>query len=137
MSAFCPARRVQCTVLYEADGIGLGVFQGDQGDLHVALRGFRKIFIFRNEIGNELVVDGKLLAALLEGHAVDLLVLQGSGTVGFVYLNHHIISFFLLFQNLQSLIREARGDDAVGNLSLNNRSGVFVTDVGQRDEIAE
>ena len=125
------------SVLDEADGVGLGVFQGNQGDLHVALRVFRKIFIFRHDIGNEFIVDGKLLTALLEGHAKDLLVLQRSRLVVGVNLNDHIISFFLLLQNLQRLLCEARSDNAVGYLSLDDGSGVLVADVRQGDKVTE
>ena len=79
----------------------------------------------------------QVLTALLEGHAKDLLVLQRSRLVVGVNLNDHIISFFLLLQNLQRLLCEARSDNAVGYLSLDDGSGVLVADVRQGDKVTE
>ena len=63
-------------ILHIAHGIGLGVFQDNQGNLHIPFRFLRQRFVLCDDIGDQRVVDGQLLAALLKGHPVYLFVLQ-------------------------------------------------------------
>lgn len=93
MSAFWPARpgySVHGTaglrhadglsVFYEANGVGLGVFEDDQRDLHISFCFLGKLFILSHDVGDQRIVDGQLLTALFKGYAVHLLVLVGAGT---------------------------------------------------------
>ena len=53
---------------------------------------------------NQLIIDRQLLTALLKGHAVHLLALDGIRNVIRVDLDHVVVSFFLLMKDLQSLL---------------------------------
>ena len=119
------------TVLHVADGVGLGVFQSDEGHDHVDLGSLRKLLVFRDDVGQHLPVDHKVIAALLEGDAEHILVLRGGGDVVRVDLDHVVAALLLGFQNFQRLVGIAGGDDAVGYLALEVLGGGGVADVGE------
>ena len=119
------------TVLHIADGVGLGVFQSDEGHDHVDLGSLRKLLVFRDDVGQHLPVDHKVIAALLEGDAEHILVLHGGGDVVRVDLDHVVAALLLGFQNFQRLVGIAGGDDAVGHLALEVLGGGGVADVGE------
>ena len=122
---------------YVADGVGLGVFQGDQCDLHVDQRRLRYLFVHRDDIGEQIPVHVQLVTALFEGDAVDLLALYRGRDVGGVDLDDIVIAALLGLQKGQGLLGVARGDAAVGHLPLDQPGRVLVADVGQGDEVAE
>ena len=125
------------SVFYEADGVGLGVFEDDQRDLHISFCFLGKLFILSHDVGDQRIVDGQLLTALFKGYAVHLLVLDRSRYISRIDLNHVVVSFFLLMKDLQSLLGIARSDDPVGNLSFDQKSGIFIAGIGKGDEISE
>ncbi len=124
-------------VFYEADGIGLGVFQSDQGDLHVHKRFFGNLSLIRHHMGEQFFVDLQLIAPLLEGDAEHLFSLQRIRYIVRVNLDHIVVPFFLLPQQIQRFLRIAGSDDAVGHFSFDQSGGICVTDIGEGDEIAE
>ena len=82
-------------VLHVADGVGLGVFQGDEGHHHVGFRLGGEAPVFRHQVGQKALVDPVLVPALLEGDAEDVLVLLGGGGVIRVDLDHVVAALFL------------------------------------------
>ena len=110
----------------KAHGIGLGVLERDQGDLDIADRLRRELLILRNSILKERVVNDKVLASLLEGHAVDLLALQRGRLIGGIHLKNNIVPVLLGLKDLQRLLRIARRNDAVRHFTLNEQRGIFV-----------
>ena len=125
------------SVFYEADGVGLGVFEDDKRNLHISLCFLTQLFILCYDIRDQLIIDCQLLTALLKGHAVHLFTLDGIRNVIRVDLDHVVVSFFLLMKDLQSLLGIARSDDPVGNLSFDQKSGIFIAGIGKGDEISE
>ena len=125
------------TVFYKAYGIGLGVFQDDQRNLHIPFCLFRQILILCNQIGDQRIVNGKLLTSLLKCNAENFLVLQRRRNVIRIDLDHIVIAFFLLFENFQSFFCIAGSDHAVRNFPFDQQSRIFVADIRQRDKITE
>ena len=123
-------------VLHVADGVGLGVFQGDEGHQHVGFGGVGEGVVFRDDAGEKVRADFVLVPALLEGDAEHVLVLLGGGDVGRVDLNHVVAALLLGLQNLQGLRRIAGGDDAVGDLGLEVVRRRRVAHVGEGRPVA-
>ena len=69
------------TVLNIADGIRLGVFQSYHCDGKVADRLGRKLPVLSHDIREHIGAYFELVASLLEGNAVHVLMLDGSGLV--------------------------------------------------------
>ena len=84
-----------------AHGVGLGVFQGDQGDDQVPRGGIRQVLGLRHDIREQLPVDLKVVAALLEGDAEDLLGFLYFGHVVRVDLHDVVVALALGLQDLQ------------------------------------
>ena len=82
------------TVFYKAYRIGLGVFQDDQRNLQIPFCLFRQVLILCNQIGDQRIVNGKLLTSLLKRNAENFLVLQRRRTVIRIDLDHVVIAFF-------------------------------------------
>ena len=83
-------------VLDVADGIGLRVFQRNEGNHQVTLGLGWKIFVLRGDVGEEVVaVQLDFVAPLLEGDAEDVFVLNGRGLVCRVYLDDVVRAFAL------------------------------------------
>ena len=87
------------TVLNVADGIGLGVFQSNEGDDEVVLCRFGEVFVLGDDVAHHFVVNDKLVSALLEGHAVNLLALDLGGLVILVHFDDAIGSLALGFED--------------------------------------
>ena len=79
------------SVLYIADGIGLGVFQCNQGHNHVDFGLIRKGFILCHQVGQQRRINFEVIASLLEGDAKDILVFLHRRNVGRVNF-HNIVS---------------------------------------------
>ena len=120
-----------------ADGVGLGVLQGDQGDDQVTHGGIRQILGLRHDIREQLPVDFKVVAALFEGDAEHLLALLHFGHVVGIDLNDVVVALALLLQDLQGFGLIAGGDDAVGHFPLDHLGGGHVAHVAQGNPVAE
>ena len=120
-----------------ADGVGLGVLQGDQGHQKVLLRLFRDVLVLGDDVVQHRHVDVQLVSALLEGDAEDLLALHRIRTVSRVDLDHVVVSVLFLLQDLQCLRLISRSDHAVGDLALDQLRGGDVAGIRQGNEVAE
>ena len=121
-----------------AHAVGLGVLQGDKSNDEVALLPLGHTLILGDPVVQHGVgVNDQLVAALLEGDAVHLLMLDGSGLIGGVDSDHIVVALLFAGQNGQCLRLVARGDDAVGHLVLDQLCGGHIADVGQGDPVAE
>ena len=125
------------SAFYETYRVGLCIFQRDQRNLHIDLGSFRKIFVLGYDIGNQFIVDCQFLSSLLKCHTEYFFVLDWSRFVVLINLDDIVIAVFLLFENLQCLLCISRSNHTVGNLSLNQRSGIFVADIRQRNKITK
>ena len=125
------------SIIGKADGVTLGVFQGNQGYNQVDFGGFRQVFILGNNVLEQLGIDLEVISALLEGDAEDLLGLLLGGNIGGVDGNHVVAALAFGFQDFQRLVGVAGGDDTVGDLSGNQLGGGSVTNVGQGHPVAE
>jgi len=104
------------SVFHIAHGVGLGVFKGNERRGHIQLRALGKHGVFGDYICKHVCGYFVLVAALLEGDAEHVLVLNGRGDVVGIDAHHVVCAFFLSFQDFQRLGSVARGDDAVGYL---------------------
>ena len=126
------------TIIGIAHAVGLGVLQSNQGNDEVTLLLLGHFLILGDPVVQHGVgVDDQLVAALLEGDAVHLLVLDGSGLIGGVDGNHVVVALLFAGQNGQCLRLVARGDDAVGHFVLDQLCGGYIADVRQGDPVAE
>ena len=123
------------SVLYVAYGIGLGILQDDQRNLQIPPGLLRQLLVLGYDIGNQRIINGQFLPSLFKGYAVNLLMLQGSRHKLRIDLDHVVISFFLLCQDIKSLLGISRSDHAIGNLSLDQHGGIPVAHIRQRDKI--
>ena len=64
-----------------ADGVGLGVFEGDEGHDEVPDGAVGQVLLGGDDVPEELPVDPEVVAPLLEGDAEDLLALPDLGDV--------------------------------------------------------
>ena len=102
------------SALHIADGIGLGILQGDQGDLHVDERRLRMSFLSVTTLESSFSSTHSSIDIRIEGDAVHLLSLDFSRTVIRIDLDHIVVPLFLLFQNFQRLRRVAGSDHTIG-----------------------
>ena len=105
-------------VLHIAHRVGLGVLQRDEGDNQIPLGLGGESLVLGGQVFQQAFVDFQLIAALLEGDAEHVLVLDGGGLVSRVNLHHIVAALALLLQDGQGLVGVARGDNAVGDLPL-------------------
>ena len=123
-------------ILGIANGVGLGVLQGDEGEQKVTFGFFGQILIFRDDVLQAVFGDGDIVALLLEGHAEDGLRFLFCRNVGRIHLYDEVASLALRLENLQGGFGIGGRDDAVGNLALQEGSCLGVAWVGESDEIA-
>ena len=76
-------------------GIGLRIFEGDEGDDQIDRLFFGKVFILRHDIGKQRTIDLEFVSPLFERHAEYLFALDGIGPVIFVDF-HDIVGAFAL-----------------------------------------
>ena len=119
-----------------ADGVGLRVLEGDEGDEQVALRLRGQGFVFGDDVFKQTLVQLQRVAPLLEGNAKAHLALQRRRHVIFVDLDDVVIALALAAKDLQRFRLVAGGDDAVGHFPGNEFGRGYVADVAQRDKIA-
>ena len=125
------------TVLGVADGVGLRVLEHNQRHNQVALGVLRQVVIRGHDVVQQIFINHKFIAPLLERDAKHLLVLNGRGAVGRVNRNDIVIALLLHFQQRQRLVGVAGSDDAVGHFGLNQPRGAFVAHVAQGNPVAE
>ncbi len=113
-----------------ADGVGLGVLQGNQGDNHVDFSGVRQLLVLCDQIGQHLLVDLEEVVSLLKDDAEDMAALDGSGGVIGVDLHHVVVALFLGLENFERLVGVAGSNDAVGDLIFQILGGSGIADVG-------
>ena len=118
------------------NGVGLGVLQRDERDRQVVLCALGEILGFRRDIREQLVIDNKLVATLLEGDSVDLLALDLRRNVVRVDLDYVVVALLLALEDLEGFRLVSGSDNAVGYLAVDYSRGGNVAYVGQRDEIA-
>ena len=125
------------TVYRVANRIRLGIFKGNQGNDQITHRALGQLLVLGDNILEQCAVDLKVVATLLKGDAVDLLMLDRIGNIIGVDLYDIVVAFSLGFEDLERLGLIAGGDDAVTYLALDHLRGGNVTDVAQRDPVAE
>ena len=81
------------------------------------------LFSVTHVVQHGVGVDDQLVAALLEGDAEHLLVLDGSGRVSGVDGDHVVVALLLAGRISSASGVVARGDDAVGHLVLDQLCG--------------
>ena len=123
-------------VLHIAHGVGLGILEGDEGHDHVDLGLLGQVLVLRDDVGEQVLVDLEVVAALLEGDAENVLVLLGSGDIVRVDLHHVVVALLLGLQDLQGLVGITGGNDAVGDLVLQVPGGGGVAHIGEGRPVA-
>lgn len=117
-------------VLDIAHRVGLGVFQGNQGQQHVIFGPLGQVLVLGDEIGQHGFINGQIVVPLLKRDAEDVPPLNGGGGVIRVDFHHVVPALALGLQDLQSFRGVVRGDDAVGHLQGQEAGGVPVAGVG-------
>ena len=143
MSALLPAALLAgayaygLSVLNVAYRVALRVLKGYEADDKVALSLGGERLVLRGYVVEQCrVVKAHLVASLLEGYAVDLLVLDRSRGVRRVYLDDVIRALALLLKYGEGLGSVVGGDDSVAHLALKERGGGLVAGVAQGYEVA-
>ena len=83
------------SAFYIAYGVGLCVFQGDEGNHQVNLGRIRKLPVLRDNILQKVPVDLQVVMSLLKGDAEYLLALQGLRLIVRINLDDIVITVFL------------------------------------------
>ena len=120
------------SVLHVADGVGLRIFQGDEGNHQVALGLGGEFLVGCGDILEESgIVETDFITALFEGDAITLFDFHGCGHVRGVHLNDVVSTLTLFSQDLQSLFGVVRGNDAVAHLPFNQGGRSGITSIGE------
>ncbi|KAH6608706.1 hypothetical protein Trco_002052 [Trichoderma cornu-damae] len=122
-----------------ADGVALGIFEGDGGDGEVAggALGEGSGVLGSDDGAERPGGDLGVVAVLLEADAVDGPGLDGAGVVVRVDLEDEVLASLLLPEDLQSGVLVAGGNDAVGDLLGDDAGGGNVHNVAEGDDVAE
>jgi len=131
--AYADSLSVNC----KANGVGLGILEGDERDDKIADSRLGHILILCHDICEKLAVDLEIISALLEGDAVDLLMLYGCGNVIGIDLYDIVSTLSLGLEDLKRLGLIAGSDDTVGNLTLDKASCGHVANVGKSHPVTE
>ena len=123
-------------VLDVADGVGLGILEGNEGDDHVDLRLLRQIFVLGHEVFKQALVYAEVVMSLLEGDAEDILALLSGGDVIRVDLHDIVAALFLGLEDFKRLVGIGGGDDAVGDLVLEVGRGRGIAGVAEGRPVA-
>ena len=118
-------------ILHIADGVRLRVFERDEGDDHVTLGLVGNILVLRHDLVQKVGRDLVVVVALLEGDAEDILLLDRCTLVVRIDLDDVVLAALLGVQDLERLVRIARGDDTVAHLMLEVLCGALVADIGK------
>ena len=120
-----------------ADGIGLGVLQGNQCHNQVNLGRFRQFLIGGNHIFQQMLTNLKIITALLKGNAEYLLAFLRIRNIVRVNLYNIVAALTLILQNSQSLIGISGSNHAVRNLRSNQGCGQFVTNIAECNPVTK
>ena len=137
------SRLLTCTdtdslsIAYISHGVGLCVFQSNHSDCEVINCALRNVLVLCGTICEKLIVDNKLVSSLLKGNSVNLLALNGGGSIVRINLDDIICALALGLEDFQCFIIVPWSDYAVGYLALDNSRGRNIADIGKRNEIAE
>ena len=124
-------------VIGKADGVGLGIFQGNQRHDQVDFGGLGQIFVLGDNVTQQVGVDLEIVSSLLEGDAENLLGLLLGGDIARVNGHHVVAALALGFEDSQCFLGIARGNDAVGNLPGDELRRGHVTHIGKSHPVAE
>ena len=117
------------TVISKANGVRLGVLQGDQGYDQVDLSILRQFFVFGNDVAEQCLIDLEIITALVESNTKDFLDFLFFGNIIGINFHHIVAALALALQNLKSLFGIAGSNHTIGNLGGDQRSGQFVADI--------
>ena len=137
-SGLLPCTNADClSVLCEANGVGLCIFQCNQCDNKVALCFLRQVLVFCYYIFQKSLIDGEVISALLKGNAENLFLFLHRRHIGRVDFYDIIVALFLCFQNFQCFLCIAGRNDTIGNLSFNQLCGCCITNIAERNPVPE
>lgn len=125
------------TVEGVADRVGLGVLECQGCDDEVGHGVLGQVLVLSHDVGEERRVDLDVVAALLEGDAVDLARLDVAWDVRRVHLQHAVLAALLLLEDLESLLLVAGGDDSVRYLAGDDLGGWDIDGVRESEEVTE
>mmetsp|Transcript_50236 Transcript_50236/g.106739 ORF Transcript_50236/g.106739 Transcript_50236/m.106739 type:complete len:411 (+) Transcript_50236:326-1558(+) len=124
-------------VLGVADRVGLGVLDGDHAQDHVELGLLREVLFRRGDLLQEAHVADLVVPLLHEADAASHSELHVRELEVVVRLQHDEFAALLGLQNLQGLRLEARSDDTIRDLNLEDAGGGHIDLVGDSHEVAE
>ena len=124
------------SILDVTDRVGLCIFERDECNDHVDLRLFRQRMLFCDDMGKQRFIDLKVVPALMESDAKDILVFLRRGNVVRIDLHNIVAALFLGLKGLKCFVGIARGNDAVGDFFLEIPRRGSVTHVAQRRPVA-
>ena len=125
-------------VLHIADAVGLGVFQHDQADDKIAaLLGAQGLVLGDEILQHRGIGNFQILTALLKGHAKDGAGLKRLRLIAGVDGNDVVVALLLALEDLEGIGIVAGGNNAVGNLMLDELGGGQIADIGKCDPVAE
>ena len=125
------------SVLREAYGIGLRIFQRNQRDNQVTLCIFRQFLVFCYNIIQQRVVNLEIVPSLLECYAVNLFFLLFLRHIVRVNLYNIIVPIPFAFQNFKRSVSISRRNNAIRNLTLNQPCRCFVADIAQGNPVSK
>ena len=132
-SAYTDSLTVDCI----ANGVGLGVLEGDESYDQVALCGFGKFLVSCYDIFEKVIADLEFVSALFEGDAVNIFGFDGCGLVFGIDFNDVVSALSLALEDFESFGFVAGSDDTVGNFTSDELRGGYVTNVGESNPVAE
>ena len=100
------------------------------------LRTLRQFLVVGDDVVQQGFADLIVVVALLKADAKNIALLDRLGDVVRVDLDDVVAALALGFQDLERLVRVARGDDAVRHLVREVACGVRVAHVGERRPVA-
>ena len=111
------ANAYHLAVIGVADGIGLRVFEGDEGDDHVAASSAGKLLVGCDDFSQAGWRRHNLIALLAECHAKHVAGFRSGWLIIGVDLDDAVAALLFLLQDFQGLWLITRGNDAIGNLT--------------------
>ena len=124
------------SVLDEADGVGLSIFESDESDLEVYPGLIGQLFVFGDDIGQEAVIYLAVVVSLLEGDAEYVLVLLLGAEVVRIDLYDIVPAVLFLTQYLKSFVSVSGSDYAIGYFIFDIGRGSRITGVAERRPVA-
>ena len=83
-------------------GIGLGIFESDHCDSEIDAGLLRNFFVVCNDICKKLVIDNKLVTALLKSNTENVLLLNRSRDIILIDFDYTVIALFLCGKDFKS-----------------------------------